>query len=505
MVFDASLADWVCYECQQKRGEVSGGSSPEIVFSETPPNHAHFDSTLHRPVGCSKSLLWTNRKFYYSAKYKSLKKRFKRKSNLWPIATRRPIATNTDHAKSLHSCETIGAETTKGSNDGNQHFEHENVAFNIEHPRPPTVNMVTTSTSPEKSEDVPYKNGSLDSDDVQPTPRVDYVLSRTSCLSEAQKERVIAFIRETKPEVTVFVSVIGKSNVQLPGPYLGISKEYAFAYFPHESAKVTLQRPGMSNTWRLLFYKRNESGKNMLMGQWLDFVRDNSVQEGDICLIEPTNDERRSLFTVHLLRASAARATSGDDFQGVDPYSGESAAKIASEFHNKEEPSNAKQVASERVPHEISHNSLESEDSDVEITPPYIMPCRHDLSKLQKKIIEARVRAIQSEIPIYVTVMKNNNAGAAQRWMLELGVRFAGVYLPSCGQTVVLQRMGKTWITQMVIHNGRRWFLNGGWTKFARDNGLRVDDVCLFELKKNERDLTMDVHIIYREQFLVCN
>jgi hypothetical protein len=83
----------------------------------------------------------------------------------------------------------------------------------------------------------------------------------------------------------------------------------------------------------------------------------------------------------------------------------------------------------------------------------------------------------------------------------ELGVRFAAVYLPSAGQTVVLQHMGKTWNTQMVIHNGRRWFLNGGWTKFARDNGLRVGDICLFELKKNERKLTMNVHIISREQF----
>ena len=53
----------------------------------------------------------------------------------------------------------------------------------------------------------------------------------------------------------------------------------------------------------------------------------------------------------------------------------------------------------------------------------------------------------------------------------------------------------------MVIHNGRRWFLNGGWTKFARDNGLRVGDICLFELKKNEMNITMKVYIIFREQF----
>ena len=83
----------------------------------------------------------------------------------------------------------------------------------------------------------------------------------------------------------------------------------------------------------------------------------------------------------------------------------------------------------------------------------------------------------------------------------ELGVRYAAVHLPASGQAVVLVCMGKTWKTQMVIHNGRRWFLNGGWAKFARDNGLRVGDICLFDLKKNARNLTMKVHIISREQF----
>jgi hypothetical protein len=52
-----------------------------------------------------------------------------------------------------------------------------------------------------------------------------------------------------------------------------------------------------------------------------------------------------------------------------------------------------------------------------------------------------------------------------------------------------------------MFHNGRRWFLNGGWPNFARGNGLRVGDICLFQLDKNESTLTMAVHIIRREQF----
>jgi hypothetical protein len=79
--------------------------------------------------------------------------------------------------------------------------------------------------------------------------------------------------------------------------------------------------------------------------------------------------------------------------------------------------------------HEISHEYLESKDSDDPIFVPYIKSCRRDLSKSQKKIIEERVRAIWSKVPIYVAVMKNNNAGAAQRWMLVSSIIFLAVKL----------------------------------------------------------------------------
>ncbi|GJM95904.1 hypothetical protein PR202_ga12692 [Eleusine coracana subsp. coracana] len=61
--------------------------------------------------------------------------------------------------------------------------------------------------------------------------------------------------------------------------------------------------------------------------------------------------------------------------------------------------------------------------------PPYIVPCRNSLSKSQKKIVEERVTAIQSEVPICVAVMKNNNVGVAQKWMLVSSISFFGLEL----------------------------------------------------------------------------
>jgi hypothetical protein len=86
----------------------------------------------------------------------------------------------------------------------------------------------------------------------------------------------------------------------------------------------------------------------------------------------------------------------------------------------------------------------------------------------------------------------------------ELGSRYAGaVHLPAnSGQTLVLQYMGKIWKTKMVVQRSGRQFLGGGWPTFVRDNGLRIGDICLLELKKNERELTMTVRIISRKKFI---
>jgi len=122
--------------------------------------------------------------------------------------------------------------------------------------------------------------------------------------------------------------------------YQGITKEYALAHFPDKSTSVTLEMPGKSKKWHPKFYKRNESRKNFLMGQWLDFVRENHVQEGDICLLFPADGGRRYTYTIYLLCASATHSIGRAGFQIVCPCPGRSSAKMASEVHIMEEPTN---------------------------------------------------------------------------------------------------------------------------------------------------------------------
>ncbi|CAD6205878.1 unnamed protein product [Miscanthus lutarioriparius] len=139
------------------------------------------------------------------------------------------------------------------------------------------VKMAMASSSSEESgEDILSENVSLE-----------YVLAYRCYLSKAQKKRVMELIQEIQPEFTIFISIMRKGNVQPPGPFLGITRDYASAHFPDESTNVTLEVPGKSKKWHPKFYKRAESRNYMLIGQWLDFVRENHVQEGDICLLVP--------------------------------------------------------------------------------------------------------------------------------------------------------------------------------------------------------------------------
>ncbi|KAF8722133.1 hypothetical protein HU200_022774 [Digitaria exilis] len=322
-----------------------------------------------------------------------------------------------------------------------------------------------------------------------------------------------------------------KSNVQNRGPYLVISKEYALAHFPHETTYLTLQRPGKSKKWRPRFYIRNDGRVYMLRGQWSDFVRDNHLQEGDICLLLPTKTGRKFTVTVHILRAtkSHSRGERGTGSQRVGPCHGGSSTEMTSAVPVKDEPADGEHVPSESKEvsdgslnsndsggpseestdgenmfprssmNETTDESLNSKDSGGPSEPPYIVPAQSSLSRSQKKIVKAKVQAIQCEVPIYVVIMRRTSITVYKK-LLEFGARYA-TYLPAKEQRMVLHCNGNKWNTELVLRNGRRLFLNGGWPRFVHDNGLRLGDICLFELNKNESKLTMEVHIIPREQF----
>ena len=112
--------------------------------------------------------------------------------------------------------------------------------------------------------------------------------------------------------------------------YQIIPEEHAIAHFPNESVTIALQAPDKkSKKWHPRFYMTKDRCEYMLTGHWLDFVCDNSVQEGDICIFVPEKGgARRSKFTVHLVRGETTHSGGGTDgVQGAGSGEGKTNTK----------------------------------------------------------------------------------------------------------------------------------------------------------------------------------
>ncbi|WVZ88464.1 hypothetical protein U9M48_034984 [Paspalum notatum var. saurae] len=118
-VFDASLADWFCYQCQQRHGEVTRGTSMEKAFSERQPGH---QTITKRIKSASDAAVWRNgKKKPYTPKTLSLKEMSSSSPQKKPTmrgnsangkgAKMNSTSVTRIHAKALQSYETFGTET----------------------------------------------------------------------------------------------------------------------------------------------------------------------------------------------------------------------------------------------------------------------------------------------------------------------------------------------------------------------------------------------------------
>lgn len=305
-------------------------------------------------------------------------------------------------------------------------------------------------------EDSPYEHEPFESDDGA-TPKPLYVLSGQCYVTEEQEEEIVALGQETQPEMPLLVAMLTKPDVK-PYPDLVIPKDYTLAHFPHKNQTITLQMPGQTKKWHCEFRVRSDGGRISLHG--CDFVGDNHLLEGDLCLFQPMKKAKGRTFKlmVHLLRK-------------------------AGEETGYEE-------------HGISEKSPNHDDTDRTCDLPYMMPVRARLTKVQEAKVLEKVRAIASELPIYVTVMTKTSIHIS----LTFATQYAVTYLRKRSRRLVLQREGKsqTWHVEM---NDKDDALRmyGAWTSFTSDNNVREGDICLFEVMKGEGPLKMMVYIIRRE------
>uniref|UniRef100_J3LQV7 TF-B3 domain-containing protein n=1 Tax=Oryza brachyantha TaxID=4533 RepID=J3LQV7_ORYBR len=301
------------------------------------------------------------------------------------------------------------------------------------------------------------------------------ILSYGTSLSEAQEEEVAMLIRDIQPEIPVYVAVMKHSNVNSPHASLVIAKLYASTYFPNTSQTITLQRQGKNKKWRPRYYIRKDRPGHILYGRWINFVRDNHIKEGDICIFHAMKFTREEFgATVHLLRAR--KSHSFGEFctnpKIVDSkYVGTRPKMTGSSV--KEEPYDG-QCNKGQGKRQGPQNFDDSRGS----SKPYILSHRDSLTDEQVGKVEEVAHSIQPGVPVYVSIMKRSSVGTDGLYTLKLGKQFSTRHLPPQGDhqvlTLLMEGEGHAWRVRMCSRSGDAQTLTTGWREFVRDKHLHL-------------------------------
>ncbi|CAL4934779.1 unnamed protein product [Urochloa decumbens] len=135
------------------------------------------------------------------------------------------------------------------------------------------------------------------------------------------------------------------------------------------------------------------------------------------------------------------------------------------------------------------------DDQETSSVNSYIFSPSTHLTQMQRMKVEKKVREICSSIPIFGSVMKKSSI-TRNPCYLGFSRKYAHQYLPSESQILKLQQHGKVWQVLFCITKRNLIRVSRGWKAFVSDNKLQIGDICLFELLKNKKMLTMNVHII---------
>jgi len=214
-----------------------------------------------------------------------------------------------------------------------------------------------------------------------------------------------------------------------------IPHRYAAAHFPHTSQVVTLQRPGKNKKWHTKLQVRKDRVSHVFSGPWSNFVQDNHLQEGDICIFQPLKTAGiRFTMMVHLIRQSKVGALhehgnspSPGSGGGTSSSRGRTTRAKANEpkiVHSGEGSrakakvtpvARAKEEHADQAPSPCNCHLTDDESGDSggpSKAGLYILASHAHLGDEQRKKVEDVVGSIQSQVPLYVAVMSKTNVAA---------------------------------------------------------------------------------------------
>ncbi|KAL6622538.1 hypothetical protein ACP70R_032417 [Stipagrostis hirtigluma subsp. patula] len=124
-----------------------------------------------------------------------------------------------------------------------------------------------------------------------------YMVTKHTNLSQDQRKKIEEKLREIQCETPPFVFLKRRCSTAMC-----FSREFAVEHLPRAAQAVQLRRPGMSCSWEA---ELQVNRVHQLMRGWRQFVDDNALREGDMCLFLPVHgggEEGELAMNVHVIR-----------------------------------------------------------------------------------------------------------------------------------------------------------------------------------------------------------
>uniref|UniRef100_A0A0A9D690 TF-B3 domain-containing protein n=1 Tax=Arundo donax TaxID=35708 RepID=A0A0A9D690_ARUDO len=319
---------------------------------------------------------------------------------------------------------------------------------------------------------------------------------------------------------------------------MSIPVKFADNFNGHISEVVSMKSPS-GKTWSIGV--GTDTDQVVLRSGWKEFVAAHSIEDGDYLLFKYTGV---SSFDVLIFDSSGCEKTSphfvnSHGYERIESSAGVEGARHGCHRFNRGEDCTPQLLRSDddddndahrelalhknsskriRKPckrnlHQVieqTHCVVKDDEDDLELdegdTPAktgYYF-CKngpvmeYHLTEEEREEISSIRVPVQSRNPVFVQVMHPSHVRGKKSGVVGISSEFATKYMRTVHREVILERASSKgkWHVRYNCNKFSRGLCGRGWCGFVNDNGLVDHDVCLFELIKGARRLTMTVHVL---------
>ncbi|KAJ8748053.1 hypothetical protein K2173_011639 [Erythroxylum novogranatense] len=283
----------------------------------------------------------------------------------------------------------------------------------------------------------------------------------------------------------------GHEKFNISGSYtLNIPYKFSMAHLPNCRTEIVLLTvKGASWTVNSVPTTRVHTS-HTLCGGWMTFVRNNDIKVGDICIFELVCKLEMRVFILRVGKdwMNTGAANTSPKSETSSKKSRRHALDVHSKIIEKAETCDKKRTRKNQAIHTKKYDNGLKGCASFVLGPQSISGNnKHEMETGLRMLLaldEAKAaKSFTSGFPNFVRIMRKFNVSGS--YTLKIPHQFSTAYLPNLKTEILLRNFqGDCWTVNSVPDSKGRAVHTfcGGWMAFARDNGLQIGDICMFEL-----------------------